>query len=92
MTESYCLTSHGIVYRIRSDDQQEINKISASQTRGIDQEINSVGFRSVEIRETGNMTYFIEVKRSDETHRVTWTESTKASEIKALYKSLLEAL
>ncbi len=92
MPDSYILTDQGVVSRIGRGEPEEINQVKKSVLKKVDKQLDEMDFKSVELNETGNMTWFIEVVSADGTHMVTWRESSDATEVRALYQNLVRTL
>ncbi len=88
----YLLKSNGEVYKIRNVDTIKINQINKKEIQDISSFIKSSSFKDRNLNETGNMTYFIEVKALNFNKKVTWGENSQASEIRELYKKLSSTL
>ncbi len=91
-TIKYLLKSNGEVYKIKNVDTLKINQINKKGIQEISSFIESSSFKDRNLNETGNMTYFIEVKAINFNKKVTWGENSQASEIKELYKKLSSTL
>jgi len=91
-TNEYLLNSKGEVYKIKNVDTLKINQINKKEIQDISSFIKSSSFKNINLKETGNITYFIEVKALKFNKKVTWGENSQASEIKELYKKLSSTL
>jgi len=86
--DAYSLTAGGTVNRLENEKPVEIGKARRSAVKKIEWKIEEMDFMSMGLRETGNMTYFIEVIAPTGNHRVTWTDATEAPEAMELYHLL----
>ena len=90
--DSYSLTAGGIVSRLEKEEPVEIGQVRRSTVRKIERKIEEMDFMSMDLRETGNMTYFIEVIAPSGNQKITWTHSTEAPEAMELYRALTETV
>jgi len=88
----YLLMSNGEVYKIKNVDTLKINQINKKEIQDISRFIKSSSFKDRNLNETGNMTYFIEVKTLKFNKKVSWGENSQASELRELYKKLSSTL
>lgn len=89
LMEKYALKENGVVYKLAGGEEEEIHRIKKSQLRKIDQQLTTLNFQSISLNETGNMTYFMEVKSDDHSNEVNWTDSTDFPGIKDFYNMLI---
>lgn len=92
MTEEYLLTGKAELFKVSGGEEIKLNRIAKKEIRSITKQISELQFRDVKLAETGNMTYFIEVRAKDYTNRVTWSDMSDAPHIKELYKILVTTL
>ncbi len=92
LTNEFLLKNNGEVFKIGPQNQTQINQISSDQIKGIATLIKELDFQSLQISETGNMTYFIEVRTTTYTHKVSWTDGSNSTNLKAFYKKLIHTL
>jgi hypothetical protein len=91
-TNEYLLKSNGEVYKIKNVDTLKINQIDKKEIKKISGFIKSSTFKDLNLNETGNITYFIEVKALNYNKKVTWGENSKAGELREFYKELVSTL
>jgi hypothetical protein len=91
-TNEYLLKNNGEVFKIGSQNQTQINQIPTTQIKDIATLIKEIDFQSLQISETGNITYFIEVRTTTYTHKVSWTDGSNSTNLKAFYKKLIHTL
>jgi len=92
MQSTYLLKSDRTVYKSEKGEYQNINKISRSEIRNISGIISKIDFYNLKYSETGNMTYYIEVKGADTSNKVTWSDNSATPELKEFYKTLISTL
>ncbi|MBN2699675.1 MAG: hypothetical protein JXR52_12685 [Bacteroidales bacterium] len=92
LAETYALDENGRVYKEVGGELQEMHKIRKAAILEINQKLDSLDIESLELQETGNMTWFIEVRSDTLSNKVTWTGSTDHPGIKELYKILVNTL
>jgi hypothetical protein len=90
--DSYAMTAEGSISRLGKEAPVVIGQASRSMLKKIKRMILETNFMSTDLRETGNMTYFIEIDTPSGTHGVTWAQSTEAPGIKELYQALTETI
>jgi len=91
-TEEYLLTGKAEVFKIMNGEKTKLKEITKGDIRNITQQIKDLQFQNIKIAETGNMTYFVEVRAKKYTNRVTWSDITDAPQLKELYKTLVKTL
>jgi len=77
---------------MKEGELTRINSISKADLRSISNTIKDINFFNLNFSEKGNMTYFIEIKSADATHKVTWTDISLTPELKEFYKTLAGTL
>ena len=92
LMEKYAMKSDGAIYKIIDGEENEINRIKKSQLRKIDQKLDALNYQTISLDEVGNMTYFIEVKYDDSSHKLTWTDQADHPEIRELYNDLTSTI
>jgi hypothetical protein len=92
MTDEYLLTGKAEVFKIINGEQTKLNEITKPEIRSITKQINDLQFQDIKMAETGNMTYFIEVRAKKYKNKVTWSDITDAPQLKELYKTLVKTL
>lgn len=92
LSNTYFLNNKGEVYELINEKPGKINEISKTEIHDVLGIIAKMGFQNTTFSEKGNMTYFIEIKTNDYTHKVTWADNSDAPEIKNLYKTLVRFL
>lgn len=91
-SNEFILRQDGSVYKNIGDSLNKLNTIEISEIEQIDKSIASLDFEHLELNETGNMTYFIEIKSQTYSNKVTWTNQTECDSLKQLYKTLIKTL
>jgi hypothetical protein len=91
-TEKYALKENGTVYKEIDGEENEINRIEDAEISAIDNKLKIINIESLDLNDVGNMTYFIEVRSGQNSHKITWTEATDNFNVKDLYKSLVSTL
>ena len=92
LTDEYLLTGNAEVFKIKNGEETKLNQITKKEIRSISKQIKDLQFKDLEIAETGNMTYFIEVSANKYKNKVTWSDTTDAPQLKELYKILVKTL
>jgi len=90
--KQFLLKNTGEVYKITGDTSALLNKITAPEIDSISKLIQHIDFKNITRNETGNITYHIEVRASDYTKKVTWTDKSSADDLKNLYKKLVKTI
>lgn len=92
MTNEYLIKQDGKVFKITSDTLNQINQIDNFYIKNIDSQIAELEFENLNLRDKGNMTYFIEVQTTSSNNKITWTDQTQNDSVKQLYKNLVKTL
>jgi len=92
LTEEYVITGKAEVFKIANGVRTKINQVTKSDVRKISKKIEEMKFRDIKLSDTGNMTYFIEVKTKKYNNRITWSDLTDTPEVKELYKTLVKTI
>ncbi len=92
LTHTYLLKNNREVFKLHQHSPTQINKISRNEIKDIVNLLNNLNFHELQFTETGNMTYFIEVKTKTYTQRVSWTDRSNEPNIKAFYKTLINTI
>lgn len=90
--KQFLLKNTGEVYKITGDTSALINTITAPEIDSISKLIQHIDFKNITRNETGNITYHIEVRASDYTKKVTWSDKSSADDLKNLYKKLVKTI
>jgi len=89
---TYLLKADRQVFKMKEGEFIKINTISKAELRSISSTLKDIDFLNLNFSEKGNMTYFIEIKSADTTHKVTWTDTSLTPELKEFYKTLAGTL
>jgi len=88
----YVLFEKGQLYKIRNDSLFWIHKLNRQQLVTIDSLLKVSGFNDLNIKEYGNITYYIKVVRSDYEKEANWTDITENDILKKLYNTLVTTI
>jgi len=92
----YMLLKNGQLFRVNGmqGDTTEVAKIEKSAAKQLLQEAEALQLEKMDIQKPGNMYYFVGVRDKDETHKITWGDSsyTIAPTVQSFYKKLMETV
>jgi hypothetical protein len=88
----YVLFEKGQLYKIRNDSLLWIHRLNRQQMETIDSLLKVSGFKDLNLKEYGNITYFIKVVRSDYEKEANWTDITENDILKKLYNTLVTTI
>jgi hypothetical protein len=88
----YVINDDRNVFKIDKDQVIFIKQISKEQFKDIQRIIEESGFRDLELKSPGNISYFIRVKTNEYENRVIWSDLAKSDKVELLYGKLFESL
>ncbi len=91
-TENYAINNRGIVFKEIMEELVEINQVDYARIVEIDKKLCNIHLDSIDLKEVGNMTYFIEVFVGESSHKVTWKEPADNLNLKEFYEILVATL
>lgn len=91
MTE-YVLYESGQVSKIENKVPKPLNRASKKEVKKIKEHLQSIEFEKLKINESGNLTYFINVRTKDYENKVRWNDNSQNTELQYTYKMLIETL
>jgi hypothetical protein len=88
----YVLNDDRNVFKIEKDTVIFFKQISKEQFKDIQHTIEESGFRDLQLKSPGNISYFIRVKTNEYENRVIWSDLAKSDKVELLYGKLFESL
>ena len=90
---TYVLLDDGRLFQQKDPNKEVVwhSKVPAKSRKALFEQMDTMGIRSMNQKEPGNMTYFIDLVESGKHHEVSWGDSKdpKSPELKSLYNSLM---
>jgi len=88
----YVLFDKGQLFKIQHDSLLRVRKLVGKQVKNLDSIRNEIDFKTINLNETGNITYYIKVVSSEFEKEIKWTDSSDNNKIKTFYKALVSTI
>jgi len=89
---AYVLFDKGQLFKIQHDSLMRVRKLVGKQVKNLDSIRNEIDFKTINLNETGNITYYIKVVSSEFEKEIKWTDSSDNNKIKTFYKALVSTI
>jgi len=88
----YRINNKGLVTKIVKDSIIIFKQLNNKDMNVLKTVIEDAKLDSIEINEYGNMTYFIEIKKLNNSKIFRWTDTSNIQKLKEIYKSIFKTI